>query len=72
MKRPKVLLMHNALPAKNNAEVKQLLAGIRGILPDTTVIILSPHKRVSASDVSYYQLDLQGLHKLPQLVEIAE
>ncbi len=72
MKRPKILLMHNALPAKNNAEVKQLLAGIRGILPDTTVIILSPHKRVSAKDVSYYQLDLQGLHKHPQLVEIAE
>jgi ABC-type multidrug transport system fused ATPase/permease subunit len=67
IKRPKLLLMHNALPGKNIEEINQLLAGIKTILPKTTVIIFSSQKRVSATHVKYYQLDLQGIKELPPI-----
>ena len=65
IKRPKILLMHNALPSKNVDQINKLLAGIKDILPDTTVIMFSSQKRVTAKHVDYYQLDLQGIKKQP-------
>ncbi len=71
VKRPEIILMHNALPAKSNDQVKQLLEGIRKILPQTTVIIFSNHKRVISNQVDYYQLDLQGIHQSPALMAVS-
>ncbi|EPJ45699.1 MAG: hypothetical protein OFPI_36180 [Osedax symbiont Rs2] len=66
MKRPKILLMHNALPDKSDAELQSLLLGIKKILPDTSVIMFSNKKIVTDQQVQYYQLDIDGLHLLPK------
>jgi ABC-type bacteriocin/lantibiotic exporter with double-glycine peptidase domain len=61
IKRPAILMMHNALPARNNHEVQELLDGIKKLLPNTTVIVLSSKPRVTSESVKYYQLDANGL-----------
>lgn len=66
IRRPKILLMHNALPAKNNQEIDELLHGIKSILPDTRVIIFSSKPRGSAYFRDGYQLDQHGIH--PHLI----
>lgn len=66
IKRPEILLMHNALPGRNIDEINQLLDGIKNILPETTVIIFSSQTRVTAEHVKYYQLDIDGIHEIPQ------
>jgi len=70
MKRPKVLLMHNALPDKSDAELQSLLLGIKKILPDTSVIMFSNKKIVTADRVRYYQLDIDGLHPLAETLPL--
>ena len=62
MKRPKILIIHNALPARDASEFAELLIGIKKVLPETTVIILSGKQRVNTNWVQYYQLDIDGLH----------
>lgn len=66
IKRPEIILMHNALPGRTIAEIDDLLDGIKGILPDTTVIIFSSQTRVTAEHVKYYQLGLEGISALPE------
>ncbi len=65
IKRPEILLMHNALPGRNITEINELLAGIKNILPNTTVIIFSSQTRVTADHVQYYQLGLEGIQATP-------
>ncbi|MFT5706200.1 MAG: putative ABC transport system ATP-binding protein [Oceanospirillaceae bacterium] len=64
IKRPEVLLMHNALPGRNIDEINELLVGIKHILPNTSVIVFSSQTRVTAEHVDYYQLDLNGIRPL--------
>jgi len=64
IKRPKILMMHNALPAKSNEEINELLAGIKSILPETSVIIFSSKERTNCDVVKNYQLDGQGLRNI--------
>ncbi len=66
MKRPKVLIMHNALPTKSDLEFQQLLSGIKQLLPQTSILILSGKKRVGADWIEYYQMDINGLQKTTQ------
>ncbi|MCJ8300946.1 MAG: hypothetical protein MJK13_18715, partial [Pseudomonadales bacterium] len=67
MKRPKILLMHNALPDKTDAELQSMLAGIKKILPDTSIIMFSNKKIVTAEQVQYYQLNIDGLQPLIEI-----
>jgi len=68
IKRPKILLMHNALPARSNEEINALLSGIKSILPDTSVIIFSSKERTTSDLVQNYQLDVKGLHSSNRLL----
>jgi len=67
IKRPDIIIMHNALSNRSVAEIKSLLAGVKKLLPDTTIIILSANKRVHADYVDYYEIDIDGIRKMPQL-----
>jgi ABC-type bacteriocin/lantibiotic exporter with double-glycine peptidase domain len=69
IKRPAILMMHNALPARNNQEVQELLDGIKKLLPQTTVIIFSSKPRATAETVAYYQLDANGLKQTTALIK---
>ncbi|MEH6579969.1 MAG: ABC transporter transmembrane domain-containing protein [Amphritea sp.] len=64
VKRPKTLILHDALEHKTRAEQEEMLMGIRQLLPDLTIIMLKSGSAVSLPDSRAYRIDSEGLVKI--------
>ncbi|MEH6576316.1 MAG: ABC transporter transmembrane domain-containing protein [Amphritea sp.] len=64
VKRPKTLILHDALEHKTHAEQEEMLKGIRQLMPDMTIIILKSGTAVSLPGSKAYSIDSEGLVKI--------